>query len=91
MLISDLTTQNVLLAFNSKGMTTTELLSTYHPKAVQKYAATKPYVDHVIKSNQSVRIYTSRPIEFKSSGDTMRLSEIQVKIADFDQGMTCSF
>lgn len=91
MLIADLTTQNILLAFNSKGMTTTELLSTYHPKAIQKYTATKPYIDHLIKSNQSVRIYNSRPIEFKSPGDTMRLSEIQVKIVDFDQGITSSF
>ena len=72
-------------------MTTTELLSTYYPKAVQKYVAKKPYVDHVIKSNQPVRIYTSRPIEFKSPGDTMRLSEIQVKIADFDQGHDVTF
>jgi len=72
-------------------MTTTELLTTYHPKAVQKYAAPKPYIDHVIKSNQTVRIYTSRPIEFKSSGDTIRLSELKVKFADFDQGMMCSF
>jgi hypothetical protein len=68
-------------------MTTTELLSTYYPKSVQKYAATKPYIDHVIRSSKPVRIYTSRPIEFKSFGDTMRVSEIQVKIADFDQGM----
>jgi hypothetical protein len=91
LLITDLTTQNILLAFNFKGMTITELLSKYHPKAVQKHVATKPYVDHHIKANEPVRIYTSCPVEFKFSGDTMRLSEIQVKTADFDQGMMCGF
>lgn len=86
-----MTTQNILLAFNFKGMTITELLSTYRSKAVQRYAATKPYVDHLVKSNEIVRIYTARPIEFKSPGDTMKLSEIKVKISDFDQGMTYNF